>query len=406
MLAKSKLFLVAECIDDSIKLRVPTYDITLFKNFVSLEKYIETTPVMIETLVITTNELPFTATNMEKLMRLLKSPFLKITGNVVYLVDRTYDVRDINKLLEMKGITEWAIYQNEITPKFVTDIVSGVGRESNEGQVEIVTYRIRASEYVKQQNTLKYENTEGKFLTDEDLLSNVPNEEEPEDIVVSEDFETTVNYIVGQDSYERTLMVFTLAQYLSQTDKTIIVERDVKYHKLTEMVTKAGVDCELILIDSMFENVSETLLKIKGTDKKLVVLGAIDRFEYDYNFIMDLLMSNLKGSFAHIIRECDYEETPYNKTYTIVIKNTVPSLLECVSSLKYDIDEDRVTFVGMQIGDLGPVNLTSKEMENILKRALEKNRIAAQVVKARGVVLKGEEVIYDILSILNRANRG
>lgn len=406
MLAKSKLFLVAECIDESIKLRVPTYDITLFKNFVALEKYIESTPVMIETLVITSNELPFTATNMVKLTKLLESPFLKITGNVVYLIDKTVNMKDVNRLLEMKGITEWAVYQNEITPKFITDIVSGVGRESVEGQVEVVTYRIRASEYIKQQNALKYESTDGKFLTDEDLLSNVPNEEEPEDIVVSDDFETAINYIVGKDSYERTLMVFTLAQYLSQTDKTIIVERDVKYHKLTEMVTKSGVDCELIQVDDVFENISEALLKIKSTDKKLVVLGAVNRFDYDYNFLMDILISNLKGSFAHIIRECDYEETPYNKTYTIVVENTVPSLLECVNSLKYDIDSERVTFVGMQIGDLGPVNLTSKEMENILKCVLEKNGIAAQVVKARGIVLKGEEVIYDILSILNRANRG
>lgn len=406
MLCKDKMYLVAGNVDDSIKSQTTVYDITLFKSFVDFEKYVDSTPVIIDTLVLTTNELQFTNTNMMRLLAILDSPFMKIKGNVVYLVDNTYDLKTINDFLNSKSLTSWAVYQGDLSNKFISEIVSGEGRQTVEGQVDIVTYRIRASDYVKQQTSLKYESDDNDYMTDENMLRDIPDEVEPEDINPTTEAIAKVNYVVGDNSIERTLMAFFLAQYRSMERKTIIIEKDSEYHTLTEFVTKTGIDCEFITIDEIVDDITSVINTIRATAKKLIVIGCIKRMVYDYNFIMDILQSNLKTDVSYFIRECNYEETPYGRTYSIVVKNTVPDVLKCCNSLKFDIIPDDVTFIGMQLGNLGPVNITSKEMNAVITSVLGKNGIVAQVIKTEGVLLKGDEVVYDILGILNRTDRG
>ena len=405
MIRRDKMFLIAGNVDDSIKSQSAIYDIKLFKTFIDFENYVDTTPVIINTLVLTTNELQFTNTNMVRLLNILNSPFMEVKGNVVYLVDRTYDLQTIHQFLTSKGIMDWAVYQGDLNSKFISDIVNGDGRETVEGQVDIVTYRIRASEYIKQQQTLKYESEDDKYMTDEDLLQGVPDEDEPEDIKPTIDRDAMINYIVGDNSVERTLMSFLLAQYRALRDKTVIVEKDCAYHTLTEFVTKSGIDCELITVDELLEDVTRCISIIRGTSKTLIVIGAIKRVDYDYNFIMEILQSNLKHDVAYFVQECSFDETPYGNLYSIVVPNTVPDVLKCCNSLKYDISPNDVTFIGVQLGSLGPVNITSGEMQAVITKVLGKNNIVAQVVKVSGIVLQNKEVIYDILGILNRADR-
>lgn len=407
MILKDKMFVIAENIDDSIKSQTAVYDIRLFKSFVDFEKYVDITSIVLDTIIVTTNELPFTATNMARFLNVLKSPLLQVKGNIVYLIDRNCSYKDVMQFVEGNQLNNWAVYQGDLTVKFITDIVTGEGRQSAEGQTELVTYRIRASEYIKQQNLKKYDNSSNetyRYATDEELLEGIPNEEEPESINPTIDIGTQINYIVG-NGLERTIMVFLLAQYFTLAGKTIIVERDWEYHTLTDMVAKSGVACELITIDEMLEDVNHVINKIKSTHEKLVVIGSKQRKKYNYNFIMDLLESNLKSSVSNIIRECDYSETPYGRNYTIVTQNTMPSVLKSCNSLSHDIDIHRVTFVGVQLGDLGPMNLSSKEMGAVIDTVLSKNGVPAQVVRVKGILLKGEDVVYDMLSILNRGNK-
>lgn len=125
---------------------------------------------------------------------------------------------------------------------------------------------------------------------------------------------------------------------------------------------------------------------------------------YDYNFLVDILQSNLRNDVSYLIRECSFEETPYGKAYTIVIPNTVPEILKCCNSLKYDIVPEEVIFVGMQLGNLGSMAITREEMQAIIKHVLEKNKVEVEIVKVDGILLKGDESTYDILSIVSREN--
>ena len=342
---------------------------------------------------------------MNRLLGIMESPFMKIKGSVIYLIDKSVSYEAVNSFFEMKDLKQWVVYQGDLSMKFILDIISGVGRSASEGQNEIITYRIRAEDYIKQQNQLRYESDSAKYLTDEDFLSDVPAVEEPEPITPAEDTETTINYVVGADRIERPLMVFFLAQYISMSSKVLIMERDTEYHMLTELVTKSGIECDIIYIDEFIDDIGGALTLVRASLKNLIVIGCKNRRKYDYNFYMDLIYSNLKGEIPNMIRECSFDEIPYGKLYTIVMQNTIPDILECCNEIKDYID-DNVTFVGMQVSNLGPVNLSSSEMKSVIEVILSNNAIAVQVVHINGILLKGEEVVYDILSILNRGNRG
>lgn len=405
MIVKDKLFLIAGNVDDSIKSSTAVYDIRIFKSFTDFENYVNLNRVKIDTLVLTSDELQFTNTNMTRLINLLDSPFVSVTSSVIYLVDNTYDAKAINEFFSDAGLTRWSVYQGDLGPKFISEVLSGERRDTVEGQVDLVTYRMRTEDYMRMQQ-LKKEGLDSsdnrQYQTDEMLLSGIPDEEVPETIVPEGDKEVQISYIVGADIMERTVLAFLVAQYRALTGKTLIMDKDSEYHRLSDIVTKAEIECEMIDVRDLCKDITKTIRSIRQTQKKLIVISCYDRYDYEYNFIMDVLEANLRNDLYYMVRECDYDETPYGRPYSIVVRNTVPDVLECCSSLKYEVNPDTVSFVGMMLGNLGPVNINSDEMNAVISQVLEKNKIFTTTIKIDGVKLKGGEASYDILSVIGR----
>ena len=80
-------------------------------------------------------------------------------------------------------------------------------------------------------------------------------------------------------------MVFFLAQYISMSSKVLIMERDTEYHMLTELVTKSGIECDIIYIDEFIDDIGGALTLVRASLKNLIVIGCKNRRKYDYNFI-------------------------------------------------------------------------------------------------------------------------
>lgn len=406
MISRSKLFIVASNIDESIKSQTVVYDVTLFKTYIELEEYINNTPCVVDTIIISEADLEFNNVNMARLIDMLSSPFLKLTGKFMYLISKDLDIDEVNNFIETNEITQWQVYQGDLSPRFITTIVSGEGRDTEYKETEIYTYRMRAADYIKYKQSQGYEDNERHYMTDEDRLAGIPDEIMPEMVTPQIDFKHKLYYIVGDCCLERTLFTFVLAQYLSLEAKTLIVESDVRYHTLSDMVTKSGVKCDIIKLEDLYADAKKTINRIKSSTEKLIVLTATERLEYDYEFILDVLMNNTIGFIANFIQECGYSDVPYGRSYTVVCKNTVPEILKCVNSLKYDTPEDLVKFVGLQLNDVGPININTGEFKAIVNNLLGKNNLEAQVVRAKGVRLKGEGIIYDVLSLIGRGNEG
>lgn len=405
MFCKNKLIVIADNIEDTIQSQVTAYEVLVFKTFTAFEEYVDKVPVTVESVIVSERVMPFTGQNMTRMIHILESSFVELTGEVLYLLSSVTQVGIVESFLHMRNIGNWIVYQGDLSTKYITDIVTGSKREADEEVNEVVTYRIRASDYIKQQERMS-EDDNNHYMSDDELLNGIPDVEEPEEVTPTEEHELFVNYVVGKDCVERTLFVFLLAQYFSMRQKVLILERDIEYHTLGELLTKSSIDFEYISIDDFYRDAQETIKRVKCSDKRIIFVGTKNRRKYDYNFVFDMLQSSLREDIDRFIRELSYDETPYGVVYTVVTANTVPELLNCCNSLKYAIDAEMVTFVGVQCGSLGSVNLTSGEMKAIAEVVLMQNGINAQVMKVHGLNLKGGGPAYDILGILNRGNRG
>lgn len=405
MIAKEKMFIVASNVDDSIKAVTPIYDITIFPDFIKFEEYLNKTPINLGSIVISERELPFTSTNMARILDVLSAPFLKLTGNCIYLIGENTSKDVVSSFLEDNEITTIIAYQGDLSARFIADVVSGAARIADESETEIITYRMRSSEYAMAQNIKKYETDENQYITDEEELHEVPPMPEPQITVPSVDVLSSTYYVVGKQSYERTLFAFIEAQYLSLNGKVLLIESDTVYHRLTDMVLKSEANYEFIDLQEFMTNPSQTINKIKSCPNNLVVLGCINRIYFNYDFTFDVLTSNLLGWIDYFVKECDYSQTPYGQYYNVICADTVPDVLECCESLAYDIDEDKVIMVGLRTSQQTEVNISSTEMTDIVQTVLEKYKLRAEVVEANGINLKGDEVIYDVFSIIGRGNQ-
>lgn len=404
MISKERMFIVAGNIDDSIKSVTPVYDISIFSNFLLFEDYINTTPIVLGSIVISERELPFTSSNMARLLDLLSAPFLKLTGSCIYLIGEDTSKDAVSSFLEDNGIETIIFYQGDLSSRFISDIVSGAGRIADEAETEVITYRMRASEYAVAQNIKKYESDDNTYETDEERLSEIPAIEEPIIQVPSIDIMSNTYYVVGKLSMERTLFTFIEAQYLSLSGKTLIVESDVQYHRLTDMALKSSVEFEFIDIEDFNVNPTKIIQDIKASSARLIIIGCKNRIMFDYDFVFDILSSNLMGYVDFFIKECDFTQTPYGSYYNIVCADTVPDVLECCNSLVYDVDEEKVVMIGVRANSKNECNITSTEMTEIVRIVLEKNNLIAEVVEANGINLRGEGIVYDVFSIISRGN--
>ena len=60
--------------------------------------------------------------------------------------------------------------------------------------------------------------------------------------------------------------------------------------------------------------------------------------------------------------------------------------------------------IGVRANYKTACNISSSEMTDLCRTVLEKDYLAAEVVEACGIDLKGDEVIYDVFSIITRGN--
>lgn len=403
---KEKLILVSEEADESIKSSSSTiFDMSIFKSFTDLEMHVDALPIVLNTLIVTSKELPFNNRSVERLRKLLNSSFFTVTGSFIYLIDNTYDREVVEKVFNSWKFCTIAVYQGDLSLEYISGIISGDNRTSSEGQVGIVTYRIRASEYVKYNANRKLENSDefideddGDYLTDEDELNGIPAEEEPEELLVSTSDKGRISYYCGVECKERTILSFLAAQYYSLSGKTVIMERDVEYHTLTEFVTKTNLKCEMISISDIYKDVSDVIKRVKATNERLIVFYTINKISYDYDILFEVLYNNLYSRVQHFIKECDLTEVPYGSKYTLVSGNNVPDLLKMCQNLKYEVDPTLVRFACVQLSNLFPAVLTEEEIQSVLGTLLRINCIV-KLYKVNGLILKKGVGVYDLSGI-------
>lgn len=400
----TKIAVVSSECDNTITACSKFHEILLFRSFNELEKYVNTTPDIFESIVIPESELQFTASNVALLQTVIKSEFLQLQDSVLYLVDKNLEnIKEIKKYFAENSEMHTVVYTGVINQTFIADIITGIARRMDESDIRVKTYRVRADEYSRLQNIRRYEDNNNEFITDEEDLKDIPEEEEPIYGFYAEDRHINNFYISGERTIERTSMSYLIAQYLSYFGRTIIIEGDPEYHTLTDIATKTDVAQSIYYIEDFYDNAKDFVTKLESSPNNLIVLGVRSRIKFNASFIADMIIHNCDVEFIRaIVTEVDYIDIPFNAYETIVIPNRSSDIIRFVDRVSSIADIDKVNFVGVELTDLGGVNLDYNEMKSVLTTLLSQPIYNFNLVKLGGLNLKEEG--YDIFGLIARGN--
>ena len=385
-------------VDSTIREYSPDTEFLIFRNPIELGTYIETTPVRASVMFVTEETLGETNSTLSYIRDITTENAYMNTDRIVFvLTENSTQHKAVNYLVEEYKIDNWEVVLGNLTKAYVTEVVNGTYRTDKFNVKHKAVYRIPRGDYVH--NALKHRDTlQQEYTDDEKDLKDIPDEPVPEQPLPDKQRTLTKCYVAGDKCEERTAFTFLAGQYMALKGKTLIVESDVDYHTITEYATKSGVDMYLITIGELFEDLPTALANIRKSDKSLIVVGTIDRVDFSYKFILDLLYYNLLNDVDYMMCEVGFNDIPHGKRFALVIPSTMRGVLTISEELNR-VYYKYANYVGVNLNYLPQVHLNSGiVMSMLLRDILSDNQILCPVVTISSLKLNGSA--YDLGSVV------
>ena len=393
------IIVISALVDATIREGQPDTTFILKHTMEELAQHIETTPIRAEFLYFTQETIPHTNTTLNYLIRMLENPFLKV-DRVCYITEQgAKEIPSVKYIIEEKGFQNWEIVEGFLTREYVTGIITGSLRTDSFNKKRKALYRVPRTAYV--QDRIKNKQAlEEEYIDDEKLLKDVPPVDVPEPTIHESSEVAPIIHIAGQKCDERTALAFLIGQYLAMEGKTVMLDKDVEYHTLSEFCTKSGVDCRMITISEFLEDPNPQLEIIKGCPEKFIVITAVERIRYSYAFLCNVLYANLASRISFFIREDDLDEAPLTQHYLVAMP---ASVIGCLSTCE-SIDVNYVKymhFVGVNLQSLMETRIQNgATIDAILSDVLGAAIKGSQIINIRSLKIGGADS-YDLRSIIN-----
>lgn len=396
------IVVISGLVDATIKEYQPDKEFKLFRNVESLAEYLETNPIRAELLFFTQD---VTGTTPGSTFTFLKdivtqNDYISVDRVIYITEDNAKELSTLKYLIDEYALENWEIIQGTLHRSFIQEVINGTFRSDNYEVNRKVVIRKPRADYVKQQ-LKQHPSLSEDYISDEDDLRDIPDEEIPD--VQIEERPNILNkvYISGVNTKERVAFSLLAAQYLSRTDKVLLIESDPDFHLTTEYVTKSAIDCLQVPMSSLYNDIEVALDTIRNSMENLVVITCVDRIPFDYRYISTLLYYNLLSDFDYMISECDVEELPHAVPVTVVVPSTITDVLE-VGQL---IDKSMipyVKFVGVDLKYLPEVHVNSGlVLGKILDDILTESGIQCPVITLSSLRLGN--AAYDLGAVLGRS---
>jgi hypothetical protein len=391
MITKERVFVVSSNVDDSIRNTSVYSDVKIFRTFKEFEDYVDKTPIDASMIIVNSKDLHFTNSSMTRLLNILTSTFVSLSGLLYYMVDDQEVKAMVDDLCKRSSYDKIkCLYSPTLHAKDVADVLSGESLSSKETVTEIKTYRVRAADYIRSQKDKENVVYEEQYHGDEDQLSGIPNEPVPEDLRATNVRKAQRHTICSNNLRERSVWVTLKAQYLSLNGKVLVLERDIDYHTLYDMLSKIEIDFEFFDISNIFRDCSDVINQIKGSKSKLIFVGSKHRINYSYDILMSILISNLESHIDHYIYEAELGQIPYGSKVDVVMPTNVPEIFKSINAMSSISSFKDILFIGLDITNLGIVSISESEFTILLKEILQENNINSVVIKTRGLLLRKE----------------
>lgn len=398
MLEKT-VVVISSYVDATIREYSPDTEFLIFKLPIELGKYLDENPIRATTMFVSEEVLGQTNTTLAYLHDLLTdNAYLSVDKVVFVAIEGSTQHKAIKYLVEQYNITNWELILGNLSKSYITEVINGTYRTEAVSVKRKAVYRIPRRDYVSQE--LKHRETlSEEYVDDENDLKDIPDEVVPEQEIPETVAKLKKYYIAGDDCEERSAFAFMAAQYLALSGKTLIIESDVDYHTITEYATKSGVDCYLITILEIMNDLPKAISNIIKSDKNLIVVGTIDRVDFSYQFMSELLYYNLIDSVDNMVCEVNFNNLPAQTEFTV----TVPSTMKGILTVGCELDKlylPYARFVGVNLNQLPQIHLNSGVvMTGILRDLLVTNDVVCPVVTLTGLKLNG--ATYDLGAVLH-----
>lgn len=205
--------------------------------------------------------------------------------------------------------------------------------------------------------------------------------------------------IAGLPMLERSVFAFIIAQYLSLSGKTLIIEKDFEFLTLSNIANRSKADYHEILIEDIYNKPEKEILKISDSEKKLIVIGTRQRVHRDYSFICNLLYSNLMGNIKYLVKENNFDELSNSIKYIAVLQNNTVDLLKAAMMIPAGY-EHNARFAGIDTSRLEELSIkNSKQMEIIVKDVLQiKSELSIPIFNISSLKLGG--AVHDLRMLI------
>ena len=393
------IIVVSSFVDSTIKEYQVDATFHLFKTLDELDTYVEMTPLRADELFLTKEVLPNVNTSLNYFTMMLENPFLHV-DKITYITEvDSPEIASVNYIIEVKKYTNWEIVEGHLTREYVAGIVNGVLRNEIINPKRKAVYRVPRETYLKERLKNK-DSLEEEYEDDDHALTGIPDVKVPEETIADKKSVCDIVKVVGNDCDERTVFAYLLAQYLSLSGKTLILESDVDYHRLTEYVTKSKPkSMSLYEVKDLLADPAKTLELIRNSSAKLIVIGCIDRVDYTYAFILNLLYNNLMSNFRYIVSEFSFNEAPMTESYIAVFPANMLGILKMTEELNLTTVK-RATFVGVDINQLPELVIDNTEIvQSVMRDVLELDDVTVQLINVQSLEIGGDS-LYDLRSIL------
>lgn len=393
------VIVISSYVDSTIREYQVDVRFHLFKTLDELDQYVEQTPLRADELFVTKEVFPNVNTSLNYFMQLLENPFLKV-DKITYITEvNSPEIASVNYIIDQKKYENWEIVEGHLTREYVSGIINGNLRNEVLNPKRKAVYRIPRETYLKERLKNR-DSLEEEYEDDEKQLRNIPDMELPDSSISDSSNVCEIYKIVGADNDERTMFAFLTAQYLSFSGKTMILERDVDYHRLTEFVTKAELpNVMLVEVAELLSNPVQVIEKIRASSAKLIVVGAIRRVSYKYNFVLSILYNNLMSDVRYLVQEMSFEEAPSTEKYIAVFPSTIIGILNMAENINLTTVHN-ARFVGMDLHQLPALLInSSKAVSTILEDILEVQNISVQLIAVNSLKIGGDST-YDLRSII------
>lgn len=393
------VIVISSYVDSTIREYQVDVRFHLFKTLDELDQYVEQTPLRADELFVTKEVFPNVNTSLNYFMQLLENPFLKV-DKITYITEvNSPEIASVNYIIDQKKYENWEIVEGHLTREYVSGIINGNLRNEVLNPKRKAVYRVPRETYLKERLKNR-DSLEEEYEDDEKQLRNIPDMELPDSSISDSSNVCEIYKIVGADNDERTMFAFLTAQYLSFSGKTMILERDVDYHRLTEFVTKAELpNVMLVEVAELLSNPVQVIEKIRASSAKLIVVGAIRRVSYKYNFVLSILYNNLMSDVRYLVQEMSFEEAPSTEKYIAVFPSTIIGILNMAENINLTTLHN-ARFVGMDLHQLPALLInSSKAVSTILEDILEVQNISVQLIAVNSLKIGGDST-YDLRSII------